>query len=183
MRFVPDLTYHFNTYQLPRRDRLKPLRHGTETYGTSGRSGVGRSVTPTSFAGDFERSHGPIVPVVCELSEHFQQRLRRRPVRLRRGTRWNCSPYCRTIAAAGSNRMPTPPRSSRRLIARWAGLHGLTAGGNAIRTIGPSATVTSSWRGCPRLRFLPRRHAFFRRNIIFNLPTFSSSPATRRRGD
>jgi hypothetical protein len=29
---------------------------------------------------------------------------------------------------------------------------------------------------CPRLRFLPRQHAFFRRNIIFNLPTFSSSP-------
>src|SRR5271156_49802 len=29
---------------------------------------------------------------------------------------------------------------------------------------------------CPRLRFLPRQHAFFRRNIMFNLPTFSSSP-------
>jgi len=30
---------------------------------------------------------------------------------LRRGTR-NCSPYCRTIAVAGLNRIPTPPRSS-----------------------------------------------------------------------
>jgi hypothetical protein len=27
---------------------------------------------------------------------------------------------------------------------------------------------------CPRLRFLPRQHAFFRRSIMFNLPTFSS---------
>jgi hypothetical protein len=31
---------------------------------------------------------------------------------LRRGCRRNCSPYRRTIAAAGSSRMPTPPRSS-----------------------------------------------------------------------
>jgi hypothetical protein len=31
--------------------------------------------------------------------------------RLRRGAR-NCLPYCRTIAAAGSSRMPTPPPSS-----------------------------------------------------------------------
>ena len=30
---------------------------------------------------------------------------------MRRGTR-NCSPYCRTIAAAGLSRIPTPPRSS-----------------------------------------------------------------------
>jgi len=29
-----------------------------------------------------------------------------------RGDRRNCSPYCRRIAAAGLNRMPTPPRSS-----------------------------------------------------------------------
>src|SRR5271155_52806 len=29
---------------------------------------------------------------------------------------------------------------------------------------------------CPRLRFLPRQHASFQRNIMFNLPTFSSSP-------
>jgi len=35
-----------------------------------------------------------------------------RRVCLRRGARWSCSPYCRTIAAAGSSRMPTPPRSS-----------------------------------------------------------------------
>jgi len=28
---------------------------------------------------------------------------------------------------------------------------------------------------CPRLRFLPRQRAFSRRNIMFNLPTFSSS--------
>jgi hypothetical protein len=31
---------------------------------------------------------------------------------VRRVRRRNCSPYCRTIAAAGYRRMPTPPRSS-----------------------------------------------------------------------
>ena len=31
--------------------------------------------------------------------------------RWRRGSRRNCSPYCRTIAAAGFSRIPTPPRS------------------------------------------------------------------------
>ena len=35
-----------------------------------------------------------------------------RRVCLRRDARRNCSPYCRTIAAAGSSRIPTPPRSS-----------------------------------------------------------------------
>ena len=35
-----------------------------------------------------------------------------RRVCLRRDARRNCSPYCRTIAAAGFSRIPTPPRSS-----------------------------------------------------------------------
>jgi hypothetical protein len=52
----------------------------------------------------------------------------------------------------------------------------LAAGGNAIRTIGPSAMVTSSWRALPSVAISSEATRIFRRNIMFNLPTFSSSP-------
>jgi hypothetical protein len=44
-------------------------------------------------------------------SEEGRRFRRPRPARPRR-RRPECSPYCRTIAAAGFSRMPTPPRSS-----------------------------------------------------------------------
>ena len=57
---------------------------------------------------------------------------------LRRGARRNCSPYCRTIAAAGLRRIPTPPRSST--YAHSAAMRRTTS--SAVNIAAIAATLT-----------------------------------------
>ena len=67
-----------------------------------------------------------------------------------------------------------PATAGRRVTSRVR--KRLSAGGNAIRTIGPSATVISSWRALPSVAIPSEATRIFPAHIIFNLPTFSSNP-------
>jgi hypothetical protein len=98
------------------------------THGESGRSGVGRTrnvVSPASLAGQFEQPYGPMDdPKTLFTIPVLSGDERPRPLTpaasvsapdaspCGHGARRNCSPYRRTIAAAGSSRIPTAPRSS-----------------------------------------------------------------------
>ena len=64
-----------------------------------------------------------------------------------------------------------PATAGRRVTSRVR--KRLSAGGNAIRTIGPSATVTSSWRALPSVaipseatRIFPAQHHLQLANVL-----------------